>query len=58
MLPFANIFIHNKIYVIDNQIAYLGSMNLTSNGMSSNVETRIRISDIGIVSGLDTYVEA
>lgn len=38
-------FIHGKIYVIDNEIAYLGSLNFTGNGTKNNYETRIRIID-------------
>ena len=36
-------FIHSKIYVIDRKVAYLGSLNFTNNGFSSNFETRIKI---------------
>jgi len=38
-------FIHSKIYLIDNQIAYLGSLNFTSSGTKHNYETRIRTED-------------
>ena len=38
-------FIHSKIYLIDDQIAYLGSMNFTSSGTKYNYETRIRTED-------------
>lgn len=38
-----NMFIHSKIYVIDRKIAYLGSINFTNNGFTSNFETCIRI---------------
>ncbi|MGC1514513.1 MAG: phospholipase D-like domain-containing protein [Maribacter sp.] len=37
--------IHSKIYVIDNQVAYLGSLNFTTKGTSANYETRIRTTD-------------
>ncbi len=38
-----DIFMHSKIYIIDKKIAYLGSLNYTNNGFTSNFETRIRI---------------
>jgi phosphatidylserine/phosphatidylglycerophosphate/cardiolipin synthase-like enzyme len=38
-------FIHGKIYLIDNQIAYLGSLNFTESGTKHNYETRIRTVD-------------
>lgn len=36
-------FIHSKIYIIDRKVAYLGSVNFTTTGFTSNFETRIRI---------------
>ena len=41
----SNTFIHGKIYLIDNEIAYLGSLNFTKSGTKSNYETRIKITD-------------
>ena len=38
-------FIHSKIYLIDDKIAYLGSLNFTSSGTKNNYETRIRTED-------------
>ena len=38
-------FIHGKIYLIDDQIAYLGSLNFTARGTKYNYETRIRTTD-------------
>ena len=38
-------FLHSKIYIIDDQIAYLGSLNFTRSGTETNYETRIRITD-------------
>ncbi|MCZ2394037.1 MAG: phospholipase D family protein [Chitinophagales bacterium] len=40
-----NTFIHSKIYIIDDQIAYMGSLNFTSSGTKDNYETRIRTTD-------------
>ncbi|MCJ8155420.1 phospholipase D family protein [Chryseobacterium sp. SSA4.19] len=42
---FNSTFIHSKIYVIDNEIAYLGSLNFTGKGVKENHETRIRTTD-------------
>ena len=38
-------FIHSKIYLIDDQIVYLGSLNFTASGTKHNYETRIRTTD-------------
>jgi len=38
-------FVHGKMYLIDDGIAYLGSLNFTGNGIRNNYETRIRITD-------------
>ena len=38
-------FIHGKIYLIDDEIAYLGSLNFTASGTKYNYETRIRTID-------------
>ena len=42
-------FIHGKIYLIDNKIAYLGSLNFTASGTKHNYETRIRTEDINAI---------
>ena len=46
---FNKTFIHSKIYVIDDEIAYLGSLNFTGSGVKENHETRIRTTDIKAV---------
>ncbi|WP_294287379.1 phospholipase D family protein [uncultured Chryseobacterium sp.] len=38
-------FVHSKIYIIDDEIAYIGSLNFTKSGMRDNHETRIRTTD-------------
>ncbi len=43
-------FIHGKIYLIDDQIAYLGSLNFTASGTKHNYETRIRTTDTGAIA--------
>lgn len=44
--PNSDTFIHGKIYIIDDSIAYMGSLNLTISGTKHNYETRIRTTDI------------
>lgn len=41
----SDMFIHSKIYIIDEQIAYLGSLNFTASGTKHNYETSIRTID-------------
>lgn len=43
-------FIHSKIYIIDDEIAYLGSLNFTGSGVKDNHETRIRTTDPNAVA--------
>lgn len=38
-------FIHSKVYIIDDEIMYWGSMNFTSAGTQENYETRVKIKD-------------
>lgn len=40
---FGNNYLHSKIYIIDDKIAYLGSLNFTGGGTRKNHETRIRL---------------
>ncbi len=37
--------IHSKIYLIDDELAFLGSLNFTSAGFKDNFETCIKVSD-------------
>lgn len=50
-------FVHSKIYVIDDEIAYLGSMNFTAKGTKENHETRIRTTDPAAVRKISEEVE-
>ncbi len=43
---FGATYLHSKIYIIDDRIAYLGSLNFTYRGTRHNYETRVRINDI------------
>lgn len=51
-----NMFIHSKIYVIDREIAYIGSMNFTNNGFTSNFETRVRITQSEKIKELVAFI--
>ena len=42
---FGNTYLHSKIYIIDDKIAYLVSLNFTGGGTRNNHETRIRLHD-------------
>ncbi|MGB6150740.1 MAG: phospholipase D-like domain-containing protein [Pricia sp.] len=42
---FGNTYLHSKIYIIDDKIVYLGSLNFTGGGTRNNYETRIRLHD-------------
>lgn len=48
-ISYSHPYIHSKIYMIDEEIAYLGSLNFTANGTKNNYETRIRITDLRAV---------
>ena len=38
-------FVHSKVFIIDDEVMYWGSMNFTSMGTQDNYETRIRTTD-------------
>ncbi|GEM_PF-610281 len=40
--PGSNMYIHGKVYIIDDSIVYLGSLNFTASGTRYNYETRVR----------------
>ncbi|ASW75736.1 hypothetical protein CJF12_16590 [Chryseobacterium piperi] len=42
---YKNTFIHGKVYIIDDEIVYMGSLNFTGSGTKENYETRIRTTD-------------
>lgn len=44
--------LHSKLYIIDDCIAYLGSVNFTRSGCLFNHETRIRITDLQAIRQL------
>lgn len=46
-------FIHSKIYVIDDKIAYMGSLNFTKSGFETNFENRFRFTDKNVIQGIN-----
>lgn len=53
---YSDLFIHSKIYIIDDRVAYVGSMNFTNRGFTRNFETRVRITDVEKVKELTAFV--
>ncbi len=52
-----NHFVHSKVYVIDDEVAFLGSCNLTHPGMSSNYETLVEVCDPKAVRQISEEVD-
>ncbi len=50
-----NLF-HSKIYIIDNKVAYIGSLNFTYNGFNNNFETIIEINNQSKINELREFV--
>lgn len=50
---YSDTFIHSKIYLIDDKIVYLGSLNFTSSGILKNYETRIRSTDSMLINEIN-----
>jgi phosphatidylserine/phosphatidylglycerophosphate/cardiolipin synthase-like enzyme len=48
-------FVHAKLYIIDDTIAFAGSINFTGKGMEKNHETCLTIKDADTVKGLSEY---
>jgi phosphatidylserine/phosphatidylglycerophosphate/cardiolipin synthase-like enzyme len=49
-------FIHSKIYLIDDKVAYLGSLNFTSSGIKHNYETQIRTEDPNAIAEISVEI--
>ncbi|MGN7990420.1 phospholipase D-like domain-containing protein [Pedobacter sp. 22226] len=49
--------IHSKIYLIDDQIAYIGSLNFTQSGTQFNHETRIRTTDVNAIKEISKEID-
>ena len=55
--PGSTELIHSKIFVIDEEIAFLGSANLTYSGFKTHYETTIKIEDKNAVKDISLEVE-
>jgi phosphatidylserine/phosphatidylglycerophosphate/cardiolipin synthase-like enzyme len=51
-------FVHSKAYVIDGEVAYLGSLNFTSSGMTHNYESCVRFTEPGAVGRIAAMVDS
>lgn len=49
--------IHSKVFIIDDDIAYVGSLNFTSYGLFSNYEVRIKVNDPTAVREISKEVD-
>jgi len=56
--PLSKELIHSKIFVIDEKIAFLGSLNFTYSGFKTHYETLIKIEDINAVNDISKEVES
>jgi phosphatidylserine/phosphatidylglycerophosphate/cardiolipin synthase-like enzyme len=50
-------FVHAKLYVIDDRVAYLGSANFTTSGLFDNLEAMVRLKSSEAVGALAQYVD-
>lgn len=51
-------FVHSKVYILDDEVAYLGSFNFTFNGLRNNFETSVRVTDPAAVESLGRLLDA
>jgi len=50
--------VHSKAYVIDEQVAYLGSLNFTSSGMTHNYESCVRFTEPAAVHRILAMIDS
>lgn len=50
-------YIHSKMYVIDDAVAFLGSLNFTYDGTKNNHETRIKLTEPAVVAKIKQEIE-
>jgi phosphatidylserine/phosphatidylglycerophosphate/cardiolipin synthase-like enzyme len=50
-------FVHAKLYVIDDRVAYLGSANCTRSGLFDNLEAMVRLTSPSAVAEIASYVD-
>lgn len=51
-------YIHSKMYVIDDEEAFLGSLNFTYDGTKNNHETRIKLTEPAVVAKIKQEIES
>ncbi|SMO71150.1 phospholipase D-like domain-containing protein [Gracilimonas mengyeensis] len=52
-----NFKIHSKIFIIDDKVAYVGSLNFTQSGFKYNHETRVKVTDAEAIRKINTEFE-
>ena len=55
--PHSTELIHSKIFIIDDRVAFLGSVNLTYSGFKTHYETAIKVQDARAISDISEEVE-
>jgi phosphatidylserine/phosphatidylglycerophosphate/cardiolipin synthase-like enzyme len=55
--PWSTELVHSKIFIIDERVAYLGSVNFTYSGFVKHYETLIKIKDISAIRAISEEVE-
>ena len=55
--PESTELIHSKIFIIDEEVAFLGSVNLTYSGFKTHYETAIKIEDPAAVKEISEEIE-
>lgn len=55
--PRSTELVHSKIFVIDDEIAFLGSVNFTHSGFKTHYETTIKIEDKNAVKDISNEIE-
>lgn len=53
-----SIYLHSKIYCIDDRVAYVGSLNFTTYGTQSNYETSIKIESSETVKAISENIDS
>ena len=55
--PWSTNLVHSKIFIIDEEIAFLGSVNFTYSGFKTHYETTIKVEDLVAVHAISQEVE-
>ena len=56
--PRSTELVHSKIFVIDEEVAFLGSINFTYSGFKTHYETTIKVEDKNAVNNISKEVES